>query len=323
MKIDILMATFNGEKYLREQIDSILNQTYKNFRLLISDDGSTDATRDILKEYIAKDDRIVVFLQKKNIGVVKNFEYLMEKVEAEYFMFSDQDDIWHKDKIQKTLDKMEECNYDLVYTDLQVVDENLNIIQKSYWKLKGFDKKIKYNDFNSLYLNNYITGCTMLVKSKWLNKILPLPHKSEYILHDYWVALIVSKFGKMAYVSQPQIDYRQHIDNRVGSKRRSDSIQNFEEMRNLFIDVKKDHFKTFIKNAECFEDDEIEELNKKCYEYFDSLKSIKKISFKNFKLFWNLYKYEKFGYAFQNYLILNMPVLAKICFDIKKGLNNR
>ena len=93
MKIDILMATYNGEKYLKEQIDSILEQSYKDFRLLISDDCSTDSTRQILNEYVEKDSRVVVFLQNKNIGVLKNFEYLMQKVESECFMFADQDDI--------------------------------------------------------------------------------------------------------------------------------------------------------------------------------------------------------------------------------------
>ena len=90
MKIDILMATYNGEKYLKEQIDSILNQTNQDFRLLISDDCSDDNTRQILNEYVEKDSRVVVFLQAKNLGVVKNFEFLMEKVENEAFMFSDQ-----------------------------------------------------------------------------------------------------------------------------------------------------------------------------------------------------------------------------------------
>ena len=98
-KVDILLATYNGEKYIREQIDSILNQTYKEFRLLISDDGSTDGTRDILNEYKAKDDRIEIFMQEENLGVVKNFEFLLKKVEAKYYMFSDQDDIWKDEKI--------------------------------------------------------------------------------------------------------------------------------------------------------------------------------------------------------------------------------
>ena len=320
MKIDILMATYNGEKYLKEQIDSILNQTHKDFRLLISDDCSQDATRQILQEYVEKDNRVVVFLQTKNLGVVLNFEYLMKKVENEYFMFSDQDDIWQKDKIEKSLDQMLKTNSDLVYSDLEVVNQELDVLHKSYWKLKGFEKKVKkYNDFKSLYLNNFVTGCTMLVKSKWMEKILPLPHKSNYILHDYWTALVVSKFGKMTYLAQPLVKYRQHFDNNIGSKKKSDQIKDFGQMRELFIDVKKDHFKTLIQNAEVFQDEKIEVLNKQSYQYYNELKQIKKLSFKHSRLFWKLYKYEKFSYAFQNFLILHMPELASHLFKIKKG----
>ena len=324
MKIDILMATYNGEKYLKEQIDSILNQTAQDFRLLISDDCSQDGTRQILQEYVEKDNRVVVFLQTKNLGVVRNFEYLMEKVENEYFMFSDQDDVWQKDKIQKSIDQMVKTDSDLVYSDLEVVSQDLDVLYQSYWKLKGFEKKVKkYNDFKSLYLNNFVTGCTMLVKSKWLEKILPLPHKSNYILHDYWTALVVSKFGKMTYLAQPLVKYRQHFSNNIGSKKRSDQIKDFRQMRELFIDVKKDHFKTFMQNAEVFEDEEIEVLNKQSYQYFEELKQVKKVSLKKSALFWKLYRYENFSYAFQNFLILNMPQLASHLFEMKKGLKNR
>ncbi len=324
VKIDVLMATYNGEKYLREQLDSILEQSYGDFRLLISDDGSEDATREILNEYVGKDSRVVVFLQNKNVGSTRNFEFLMKKVENECFMFSDQDDIWQKDKIQKSIDKMNQTDSDLVYTNLQVVDEDLQVLNPSYWRLKGFEKKVrKYNNFESLYLNNYITGSTMLVKSKWLEKILPLPEKSKYILHDYWTALVVSKWGKMAYVDEPLVKYRQHMDNRIGSKRKSDEIKDFKQMRDLFIEVKLDHFKTLMQNEDAFEDEDLANLNKLCYPYFEHLKKVKKVNFKNQKLFWKLYKYEKFSYAFQNDLILNFPYLAKPLFAWKKGWKNR
>ena len=323
MKIDILMATYNGEKYLREQLDSILNQTYSDFRLLISDDNSQDSTRQILSQYAEKDKRVIVFLQKKNLGVSKNFEFLMKKVENECFMFADQDDVWQKDKIQKSIQKMVNEDCDLVYSNLEVVNQDLKLLDKSYWKLKGFEKKVKkYNNFESLYLNNYITGCTMLVKSKWINKILPIPHNSNYILHDYWTALVVSKFGKLEYIDEPLVKYRQHIENQVGSKRKSDLINDFEEMRNLFIDVKLDHFKVFKNNKSFFEDDRITLLNDTVYKYYEHLKKVRNISLKGTILFWKLYKYENFNYAFQNYLILNIPIFAKPLFIIKKKLLN-
>ncbi len=321
MKIDILMATYNGEKYLKEQIDSILEQTNQDFRLLISDDMSTDNTRAILNDYVSTDNRVVVFLQNKNLGPVKNFEYLMKKVESSYFMFADQDDIWQKDKIEQSVRKLEETNSDLVYTNLQVVNENLDVMYPSYWKLKGFEKKAKkFHHFESLYLNNYITGCTMLVKSKWIDKILPLPQKSNYILHDYWTALVVSKFGKIDFIEKPLVKYRQHVNNRIGSKRKSDEIKEFEEMRNLFIEVKLDHFKTFLQNIDVFEDDAMKQVTKEAYQYFTDLKNHKKLQRKQIQLFWELYQYENIRYRLENFLILNMPSLAKPLFQIKKGL---
>ena len=96
-KVDVLMATYNGEKYLKEQIDSILNQTYQNIHLIISDDCSTDGTRNILKEY-EENEKITVFYQENNQGYVKNFEFLLKQVSSELYMFADQDDFWLPEK---------------------------------------------------------------------------------------------------------------------------------------------------------------------------------------------------------------------------------
>lgn len=317
-KVDILLATYNGEKYIREQIDSILNQTHTEFRLLISDDGSIDNTRTILEEYKNKDSRIEVFFQENNLGVVKNFGFLLEKVEAKYYMFSDQDDIWKESKIEKSLKKINE-GFDLVYSDLEVVDENLNVTYESYWKLKGIYNKIKkYNNFESLYLNNFITGCTIISKKELINTFMPLPNTSKYVLHDYWISLILSQNGKIAYVEEPLIKYRQHKNNKVGSKKKSDELRSIDEIRKLFIEVKKEHFKVFIENEDKFKSEEIKKLNKKALEYYEMLETKKNINFKGWGLFFKLYKYEEFGYNLQNFAILNLPIFAKILYKLKK-----
>ena len=317
-KVDILLATYNGEKYLREQIDSILNQTHTEFRLLISDDGSTDGTRDVLNEYKQKDKRIEVFFQENNLGVVKNFEFLLEKVEAKYYMFSDQDDIWKETKIEKSLNKIEE-GFDLVYSDLEVVDENLNVTYSSYWKLKGIYNKIKkYNNFESLYLNNFITGCTMISKKELINSFMPLPNTSKFVLHDYWISLIISQNGKIAYIEEPLIKYRQHKNNKVGSKKKTDELKSIDEIRSLFIQVKKEHFSVFIENENKFKSEEIRKLNKKALEYYEMLETKKNINFKGWGLFIKLYKYEGLSYSLQNFAILNLPVLTKILYKFKK-----
>ena len=317
-KVDILLATYNGEKYIREQIDSILNQTYKEFRLLISDDGSTDGTRDILNEYKAKDDRFEIFRQEENLGVVKNFEFLLKKVDAKYYMFSDQDDIWKDDKIEKSFKKNEE-GFDLVYSDLEVVDENLNVTYESYWKLKGIYKKIKkYNNFESLYLNNFITGCTVISKKELIDTFMPLPNISKFVLHDYWISLIISQNGKIAYIEEPLIKYRQHKNNKVGSKKKSDELKSIDEIRSLFIQVKKEHFKVFIENEDKFKSEKIKELNKKALKYYEMLETKKNINFKGWILFFKLYKYEGLSYTLQNFAILNLPIIAKVLYKFKK-----
>ena len=317
-KVDILLATYNGEKYLREQIDSILNQSYKDFRLLISDDCSNDLTRSILEEYKNKDSRIEVFFQENNLGVVKNFEFLLGKVEAKYYMFSDQDDIWKENKIEKSLSKIEE-GFDLVYSDLEVVDENLNVIYESYWKLKGiYDKIKKYNNFNSLYLNNFVTGCTMISRKELINKFLPLPNTSKYVLHDYWISLILSQDGRISYIEEPLIKYRQHKNNKVGSKKKSDELKSIDEIRKLFIEVKKEHFKVFIENEDKFNSEDIKNLNRKALEYYEMLEAKNNINFKDWGLFIRLYKYEKLGYNMQNFAILNIPILARLLYKLKK-----
>ena len=318
-KIDILLATYNGEKYLEAQLDSILNQTYSNFRLLISDDCSSDNTQKILKEYEKKDNRIQLFFQEKNLGVMKNFEFLLENVKNDYYMFSDQDDIWKKEKIEKSLKKLLETNSDLVYTDLEVVDENLNVTYPSYWKLKGIYNKIKkYNNFESLYLNNFVTGCTMISKSKLIKDVLPLPNTSKYVLHDYWIPLIISQKGKIAYIEEPLIKYRQHKNNKIGSKKRSDELKSLDEIRKLFIQVKKEHFTVFIENNNKFIDKNIQDLNKKSLEYYEMLEKKKNFNFKNWNLFFKLYKYEGFSYKMQNFVILNLPFIARILYIFKK-----
>ena len=260
-----------------------------------------------------------MFFQEKNLGVIKNFEFLLRKVENKYYMFSDQDDIWKKNKIEKSIIKLEETNSDLVYSDLEVVDENLNIIYKSYWKLKGIYKKIKkYNNFKSLYLNNFVTGCTIIAKSEQIKDVLPLPNTSKYILHDYWIALIISQKGKITYIEEPLIKYRQHKNNKIGSKKRSDELKSVAEIRELFIQVKKEHFTVFIENNEKFVNEQIQKLNKKALEYYEMLGKKKNFNFRNWSLFFRLYKYESLSYKMQNFIILNLPFIAKILYVFKR-----
>lgn len=316
-QIDILLATYNGEKYLSEQIESILNQTHTNFRLIISDDCSKDGTKEIIREYAKKDNRIKYYFQDRNLGYVKNFEFLLSTVQNEKYALSDQDDIWEPEKIEKYLEKMEQEEADLVFGDLEIVDKNLQTIDKSFNDHMSLSKKIeKCKDYEMLYLYNCVTGCTILSKKKFLDKILPIPNESKHIYHDYWIALMVSIHGKIAYVKETYIKYRQHGDNQVGIKKTSQNMKNFNDVRNLFIEVKLDLFKTDVENSKRFPE-EIQIRNNKSLQYFNMVKDKKNFNFKEWKTFYELYKNETFKYFTLNFVIINLPFIGRILYKIR------
>ena len=205
-KIDILMATYNGEKYLAEQIDSIICQTYKNWNLLIRDDGSSDNTFKILKEYEKKDDRIKIIKDKKgNLGIAKNFEELLKISSSELIMFSDQDDVWKKDKIKIMLKYV--GNSDLIISDAIVTNEKLECISESLFCLV----KSKNGIIKNVIKNTYY-GCCMLFKRKILEEVLPIPNNKE-IVHDLWIGLISEKYYKVKFIDEKLIYFRRHSNN--------------------------------------------------------------------------------------------------------------
>ena len=197
-KVDVLVATYNGEKYLREQLDSIIKQTYKNIRILISDDCSKDRTQEILQEYEKKDDRIKIFLHDRNLGSNKNFEFLLRQVESKFYMLSDQDDVWLPEKIEKTIQKQKETGADLVFGDLEVVNEKLETIYPSFGDFMLLNRKInKYiGSYKVNYLYNVVTGCTILSTKEFIEKILPFPTDSKYLIHDHWIGIVIALNGK-------------------------------------------------------------------------------------------------------------------------------
>ncbi len=316
-KIDVLMATYNGEKYLKEQIDSILNQTYKNIQIIISDDCSTDSTREILKQY-EQNEKIKIYYQEKNLGYIKNFEFLLRNVENNIYMLSDQDDVWKEQKIEKSVEKLKNENLDLVFGDLEVVDENLNTLYGSFNKFMKLDRKIeKYIDSYKLqYLYNCITGCTIISRKKLIDKILPLPNNSKYMVHDYWMGLMVALNGKIGYIKETYIKYRQHGNNQVGIEKKSHKFKELEQVRNLFIEVKLGIFTAYVQNEDKFPE-KLKKQNKKALEYYQMLKNKKNFNFRGWNIFYKLYKTETFMYFVENFAILNLPFLTKIIFSIR------
>lgn len=220
--IAILMATYNGEKYLTEQIDSIINQTCKDWKLYFRDDGSNDRTVDIINKYCEEyPDKL--FLIKDNLeckSASKNFIQMLNYIsgfeEFDYFMFSDQDDVWKEDKIEKTLTIIEQENNEvpiLVHTDLEVVDSELKTLSKSFITYRNLD--VNKKDLSHLLIQNNVTGCTMMFNRKLLEKINS--NSNCIAMHDWWLTLIAATFGKIKFLNESTIYYRQHSNNVVGA----------------------------------------------------------------------------------------------------------
>ena len=316
-KIDILMATYNGEKYISAQIESVLKQTYSNFNLIILDDSSTDNTYSILEEYAKIDRRIVLSSNNKNLGSNKTFSSLLKKVKSNFFMFCDQDDIWSNTKIEDSLNQLKKENSDLVFTDLEIVDQNMNTLNYSFNKKKKYYKKIKkINDLRLVYLYNVVTGCTILCKSKYINDILKFSNNKK-VLHDHITPLVVLiKKGKITYLDKTTIKYRQHANNQVGSSRYIDQFTDFIDIRTHLINVKVNLFSYYLDNNEFFNEN-YKRLNIEAFNYFSLIKGKSNVNFKQIKTFITLYKNENLLYFLANFCIMNLPGLVKILFRIK------
>lgn len=319
--VDVLLATYNGEKYIREQIESILNQTYRNIRLIISDDCSKDNTPEILREYEKKDNRIELYIQEKNLGVVKNIEFLLSKVKNNYYMLSDQDDVWLSEKIEKSLETLTNKDADLVFGDLEVVDQDLKTIYPSFGDFMLLNNKInKYINSPKLnYIYNCVTGCTVLAKKETIQKIVPLPGKSKYLIHDHWIGLMASIYGKVAYMPEKYIKYRQHGNNQVGTEKISHGFKKLDQVRELFINVKLGVFGTYVENNYRFPES-MQELNVEIYDYFKMIQNKKNINFRKWGTFHKLYKTESFSYYMLNFIIMNLPILGRSLFNIRYGI---
>ena len=220
--IFILLATYNGEKYLPEQIKSLQNQTFTDWKLLIRDDGSTDKTINIIIEYAASDSRInLISDELKRIGACQSFSELLNyAAEADYVMFCDQDDVWLPNKIEVSIHTIKRIENEndmaaLAHTDLIVVNENLEVKSKSYWDYHNINPERK--KINHLLIANTVTGCTIIINKKLMNLGYPIPN--GVFMHDWWFALLASIFGTIETIHEPLILYRQHSSNSVGAQK--------------------------------------------------------------------------------------------------------
>jgi glycosyltransferase involved in cell wall biosynthesis len=235
-KLSILLSTYNSELFLKEQINSLLFQTVKDWVLYIRDDGSTDNTIILIEDYCKNHDNIILIKDElSNLGTKNSFMKLLSNVDSEYYLFCDHDDVWLPFKIERTLLKMKETESlhpnkpILIFTDLKVVDANLNLINSSLWTYQKTDPQHSKNTY-FLSIANPVTGCTIMINKKAKEVSLPMSPKS--LMHDLWIALNVSKYGFIDFVPEPTMLYRQHRVNVIGAKK-TNFMYYFLRLKNL------------------------------------------------------------------------------------------
>jgi len=218
MSYDVILATYCGERYIREQVTSILSQTIPPSQIIIRDDCSTDLTLEILKEIKNKTDvSIQIIAGKDNLGYIKNFEELARHTKSEIIFFSDQDDLWVENKAEILLSVFSEnINSKVLFSDATLVNNDLMRLG-SLWEYVGFNASEDCNNLRNI-INNIATGATMAVRKQYLDSVLPFPSQ---IPHDYWIASNACIGGNLKAVPNELILYRQHENNQIGAKKNS------------------------------------------------------------------------------------------------------
>ena len=225
--VDIVLATFNGARFLSEQLASIEAQTYRDWRLIVRDDGSTDGTPAIIEAFARRHgDRVRVLRDGRGrLGACANFAAVLEASDAPYFMFCDQDDVWLPEKIADLLRSLHEIERQqdgatpiLVHSDLIVVNEELRVLHPSFWRYARLLNPAAPRRPAGPILRNFVIGCASIGNAALRQAALPIP--AEAVMHDWWIALVAANLGKIVEHEGPTILYRQHSSNEVGAKSR-------------------------------------------------------------------------------------------------------
>lgn len=323
--VDILVTTYNtNEKYLRNQIESILKQTHKNIKIYISDDCSTDENvAKILNEYAQKDERIKLYIQPSNIGYNKNFEFLLKESTADYVMFSDHDDIWHLDKVEKSLNRIKEKKVDMVYCNCKQVNADRIILKEDYFKYKNMPL---VKGKNKIAISRCVgIGCSQIITKDVRDKMIPF--KDSVIAHD-WLAAFIANDGKgIDYIKEPLFDYRLHDSNVFGGRNLQQNIKKWKKENGggykSFLNYRKDVItKAYLSGINMCEDyveneDDIIFINK-CKKYYETILKKKIIYFNIRKYFKILAGKNQFKKMIREIVLFHFPILGYMKFAITR-----
>lgn len=324
-RVDILLTTYNTKiEYLKQQIESIINQTYKNFTLIISDDCSpNEEVRTILKEYEKQDNRIKLHFQEKNLGCTKSFEYLLKQSTSDYIAFSDHDDIWYPNKIEESLKILKEKNIDLVYCDAKQIDEKGEVLNESYLTYKNMPK-VNGKNFILPFARHIAIGCSQMITKEVKEKMLPFTKNT--FAHDWHSTYIASNLKGIYCIDKPLFEYRIHSGNIFGGRSLK---QNME----LWKKENGNSYKSYIKYRHkvitetylagvlmCkdysikLKDNKLEKTENEIINYYKKAQKAKIIYFPIHKYFKYMY-FEKIGKrAIKEIMILHFPYLSYLIY---------
>jgi hypothetical protein len=226
MRISVAMCTYNGADYLPAQLASIAEQTRPPDELIICDDASTDKTRAVLESFARRSTiPVSLYFSDENAGSVKNFERAIGLCTGDVIALSDQDDVWHSDKLQRIEQSFsDKPGVGLVFSDAELVDKNLKPLSQRVWNAVGFDapKQKLVREGRSLDVLIYgwtVTGATMAFRSAYVKLALPIPTNIAMI-HDGWIALMIATVADVVFIEEPLIKYRQHERQQIGAPKR-------------------------------------------------------------------------------------------------------
>lgn len=219
-EVDVLMATWNGSRFLEQQLRSLFGQTFQDFRLIVRDDDSTDSTPQILEQFRSRySDRVIVRKNSTRHGPCQTFSLLAEEAEAPYFAFCDQDDVWRADKLQLEVGTTKSIEAEhgaqtpvLVFSDTELIDQDNRLLAPSVWKMKHINPQRA--SLGAMLVQNLVSGCTILGNRRLLLHAVPIPE--EAFMHDFWFGLVAAAFGVLRALDEPTVGYRQHDSNTIG-----------------------------------------------------------------------------------------------------------
>ena len=249
----IMMATYNGEKYISKQLETIINQTYANWELIIRDDCSTDNTLGIIKDYVKKDSRIKYILSdSEKHGAYYNFfgliNYAKKIKEYDFYVFADQDDEWDNMKLEEYLkfydSKVNEDIPVLIYGNMRIIDENGKVTSQNMDELTG----ISYTNVTTSFFSHKVYGCTVLFNFKLLQSLPVIENNNEvlgYLSHDNFVTKWAGIFGKVYYFPVSTIGYRRYAENVTSKHSYNYGIKSILRRVSKINDLAKDHALTY------------------------------------------------------------------------------